>query len=218
MSKYRGLILDMDGLMIDSERLYFEAEREIARLFGKEVRDETLWKMMGRNPAESIRVFVEDLDLSPGVEEILRLRNRIMRGKLKSDLVPMPGLMDLIQIFSRQLKLAVCTGAQKEFLDIVVDGLKIRESFQVLQASDDIKKGKPDPEIYLKTCQKLKLNPEESIVLEDSSNGAFSAKRAGCTVIAVPSEYTKKQDFQCADFIVSDLFGAIETIHILIPS
>jgi len=215
MSKYGGLILDMDGLMIDSERLYFEAEREIAHLFGKNVKDETLWKMMGRNPAESIRVFIEDLGLSSEVEEILRMRNRIMRKKLKSDLVLMPGLMELIQLFSRQLKLAVCTGAQKEFMDIVIDSLKIRDRFYVLQASDNIEKGKPHPEIYLKTCEKLKLNPEECIVLEDSSNGTLSAQRAGCTVIAVPSEYTKEQDFRCADFIVSDLFGAIVTIQII---
>lgn len=203
-----ALIFDMDGLMIDSERLYFEAEKEIARKFRKEVKDETLWRMMGRKPLESLRVLAEELGISESPEELLRIRNAIMRQKLKSDLKPMPGLAYIIDCFSGKLKLAVATGAQKEFLDIAVDTLGIREKFALLQPSDDIAKGKPDPEIYLTVCKKLGVLPERSIVLEDSENGIMAAKRAGCYAVAVPSEYSQKQDFSRADFISPSLFHA----------
>jgi len=211
----KAIIFDMDGLMIDSERLYFEAEREIGQKFDKTVKEETLWEMMGRRPIESVRVLVRDLGISASPEEILETRNVLMRRKLAADLVPMPGLHHLIDLFYGQMKLAVCTGAEKEFLDIALDKLGIRDKFAVLQSSDDIVNGKPDPEIYLETCRKLGLAPQDCIVLEDSSNGARAGKRAGCYVIAVPTAYTCGQDFGFVDFIAPDLFGATSHIHTL---
>ncbi|MFQ6070132.1 MAG: HAD family hydrolase [Candidatus Aminicenantales bacterium] len=214
----RALILDMDGLMVDSERLYFQTEREMARKFHKNVEDKTLWEMMGRSPLESMEIFVWELGLPISAEEALEIRNRIMRKKLLTELKPMPGLHHIIDTFSGKLKMAVCTGAQKEFLEIVVRKLGIRNRFDVLQSSEEVTKGKPHPEIYLKTCSRLKLSPKDCVVVEDSSNGALAGKRAGCYVIAVPSEYTKEQDFHFVDFIAEDLFQAAEHIKVLLKN
>ncbi len=207
----------MDGLMIDSERLYFEAEENMANKFGVELREETLWKMMGTKPIEGLAIFVKDLGLPITAREALEMRNKVMRKKLQTELEAMPGLFHILDTFFTRLKLAVCTGAQEEFLDIVVDLLNIREKFDVLQSSDGIEKGKPDPEIYLKTCEKLNFSPQECFVLEDSANGVTAGKKAGCRVIAIPSEYTQSQDFTSADFIASDLFHAEQHIHKLLP-
>ena len=81
VSAYKALIFDMDGLMIDSERLYWEVERALARSYRKEVRDETLWKMMGRRPIEGLRIFVEDIGLPISAEEALAFRDVRMREK-----------------------------------------------------------------------------------------------------------------------------------------
>ncbi|MGB8951635.1 MAG: HAD family phosphatase [Candidatus Aminicenantales bacterium] len=213
----KALILDMDGLMIDSERLYFDAEKEMARKYGKKVEDATLWRMMGHKPIESMAIFVQELKLPVDAEKLLAERSEIMRQKFRDDLHPMPGLFPLIDTFYNKMKLSVATGAQREFLDIVVDRLGIREKFNVLQASDEIRNGKPDPEIYLVTCEKLKRIPRDCIVLEDSENGVLAGYRAGCYVIAVPSEYTKKQDFRSADFMALDLFDAARHIHTFRP-
>ncbi len=204
----KALIFDMDGLMIDSERLYWQVEMELARSYGKEVKEETLWKMMGRRPIEGMRIFVEDLGLPISPEDALALRDTRMRGKYRDESDAMPGLFHILDTFYGKLDLAVCTGAQREFMEIVVDRLETREQFDVLQASDEIKKGKPDPEIYLITCAKLGVEPRDCIVLEDSSNGALAAKRADCYTIAVPSEYSRGQDFGFVDFVASDLFAA----------
>lgn len=206
----------MDGLMIDSERLYFKAERDIAAEYNTTVKEETLWKMMGTKPMEGLAIFVKDLNLPISAAEALEQRNSVMRELLKTDLDAMPGLFHILDTFYGTLKLSVCTGAQEEFLDIVVNQLNIRDRFDVLQSSDGINKGKPEPEIYLKTCEKLGLLPQDCIVLEDSSNGVIAGKRAGSRVIAVPSEYTKLQNFQSADFIVSDLFEAEKQISSLL--
>ena len=202
---FEALIFDMDGLMIDSERLYWQVERALARSFQKEVRDETLWKMMGRRPIEGLRIFVEDVGLPISAEEALAFRDARMREKYRDESEAMPGLFHILDTFYGKLKLAVCTGAQREFMEIVMDRLEIRAKFALLQASDEIKKGKPDPEIYLRTCAKLGLEPGQCIVLEDSSNGALAGKKAGCYTIGVPSDYSRGQDFSFVDFIASGL-------------
>lgn len=204
----KAIIFDMDGLMIDSERLYIQSEREIAARYNTHVKEETLGKMMGRKPIESIRIFVRDLNIPADEQEILAIRDKMMIQKLKTDLRAMNGLPEIITRFRNMLKLAVCTGAPKEFLDIVLNKLELEEAFDVYQSSDDISKGKPDPEIYLKTCRRLKLKPEDCVVLEDSENGVKAGKSAGCYVMAVPSEYTRKQDFSDADFIAGNLNAA----------
>lgn len=214
----KAIIFDMDGLMIDTEGLYFEAERDIAKAFKKTIKDETLWKMMGKNPIEGMEIFVKDLELPIMPQEAVHLRNELMRQKMKNDLKALPGLSHIIDSFFGRLKLAVSTGAQKEFLDIALDRLGIRNKFLVLQTSDEIIHGKPEPEIFFKTCAKLGLAPHECIVLEDSENGVKAGHRTGCYVIAVPSQYTCKQDFYFADFIASDLYHAAEHIKTLLTA
>lgn len=209
----KALLFDMDGLMIDSERLYFQTEREIAHKFNKNVGDKTLWKMMGRTPLESLDIFVRETGIPLSAEEALEMRNQIMRQRLKKDLKPMPGLFSILNTFYGKLKMTVCTSAQKEFLEMVVNQLGIGEKFNVLQASDNLRKGKPNPEIYLKCCRRLKLPPQECLVLEDSSNGALAGKRAGCYVIAIPTQYTSGQDFHFVDFKAKDLFQAEKHIR-----
>lgn len=208
----KAVIFDLDGLMVDSERLYFEVEQEMARRYGKEVRQETLWRMMGRKPIEGLTIFVRELGLPLDPAEAVKIRNDLVRERMSQDLQPMPGLISIIHALHGKFKLAIATGAPREFLDIVVDKLQIREKFDVLQASDDIQSGKPDPEIFLKTCQELGIPSGEAIVLEDSENGVIAGKRAGCFVIAIPSEYTRGQDFSPADYVVADLLEAEKLI------
>ena len=212
----KGLIFDIDGLMIDSERLYFQVEKEMACSFGREVKDETLKKMMGRNPEESIQIYVDDLEIPLPAKEVLDQRNARMKIKLKTELQSMPGLYQVLTTFKSRFKMAVATGAQQEFLDIVMDQLAIRDFFSILQSSDGISSGKPDPEIYLTVCGKMDLSAAQCVVLEDSQNGALAGKRAGCYVIAVPSEYTQDHNFSCADFVAGNLFRASEHIQQLI--
>lgn len=204
----KAVIFDMDGLMVDTERLYFQSEREIAEKFGKKVKDETLWRMMGRKPVESLALFAKELELSVSVEELFVMRSEIMRRRLKKDLQPLPGLFTVIDALYGKVKLAVATGAQREFMDIIIDSLKLRKKFDVLQASDEIHLGKPEPEIYIVTSRKLEVEPKKCVVLEDSSNGVIAGKRAGCYVIAVPSKYTENQDFSQADIKAKNLFEA----------
>lgn len=199
----------MDGLMIDSEKLYFATGRAMAAAYGKVVKDETFWKMMGRSPIDSITIFVEEVGLPTSPEETLRERERIMAHKLSTELEPMPGLLEALQFFQGRYRMAIATGSPMKFVDIVVKELQLAPYFDVLQSSDGITNGKPHPEIYEKAAVRLGLPPSACVVLEDSSNGALAGKRAGCYVIAVPNEHTQEQDFSFVDYQARDLHEVV---------
>jgi HAD superfamily hydrolase (TIGR01509 family) len=204
----RAIVFDMDGLMIDSERIYWDAGRHIARQYGKEVSDQTLGRMMGRKPLESLTVFAHELGIPQPPEVLLAAREARVVTALKAGVEPMPGLMDVLPVLGLKYKLAIATSARRSMVDIIMRSLGVEHYFTVVQTSDDVPNGKPDPEIYLKAMGKLGVEPAESVVLEDSSNGALSGKRAGAYVIAVPSQYTRQQDFSFADYIAADLHDA----------
>lgn len=212
----RAIIFDMDGLMIDTETIYFQTDRELAKSFGKTVRDETLWSMMGRKPSESYTIFREALGIDKTVEELLKIRYDTFENKLLAEIRMMPGLLNILDEFKGKMKMAIATGSPEKFLDITLNKLDLRQYFDATQPSDEIVNGKPDPEIYLKVIKKLNLMPEECIVIEDSSNGARAGKNAGCYTIAVPSEYTYKQDFSFVDYIAEDLNDAKDHIKSLL--
>ena len=212
----QAIIFDMDGLMIDTETIYFQTNRELAKSFGKTVSDETLWNMMGRKPAESYTIYRDALGINKTVEELLKIVYEALEKKLLTEIRPMSGLLNILDEFKGKMKMAIATGSPNKFLDITLNKLDLRQYFDATQSSDEIVNGKPDPEIYLKVIEKLKLKPEDCIVIEDSSNGARAGKNAGCYTIAVPSEYTYKQDFSFVDYIAEDLNNAKDHIKSLL--
>ena len=204
----KAILFDMDGLMVDTERLYIETESELARSYGKELQEETIFKMMGKKPTEAMEVFIRDLELEVPANDLLQIRDGMFEERLRKDLVPMAGLFEMLGEYKNTLKMGIATGSARKFAEMILTQLKIDEFFSVICTSNEVANGKPDPEIYLKVMEKLGVLPEECIVLEDSRNGALAGKKAGCYTIAVPSEYTCGLDFSFVDYEATDLHDA----------
>lgn len=210
--KLSALLFDMDGLMVDTEKLYFEVEREIAARYGKTLTNEMLFAAMGQSPMDSCRILVSAAGIPLSGEAFLEIRKPLMLEKMKTELQPMSGLFEILREFRGKVKMAVVTGAPREYLNITLEKLKLHDFFDVFVCSDEVSHGKPSPEIYKLALQKLSFQASEAVVLEDSSNGCFSGKSAGCFVIAVPDEFTKNQDFSAADFTAKNLIEAKDFI------
>jgi HAD superfamily hydrolase (TIGR01509 family) len=211
--KYRALLFDMDGLMVDTERLYLQANDRIAARYGTTVTMGTIAKMMGRATLESLRIFADDLRIAAEPRELQAQRDVIMLELVQSDLVTMPGLDEIIAYARQHFRLGLATGSSTPFMTEVLRRLGLLSTFDVLQSSDDLAHGKPNPEIYLRTAKRLSVEPEQSIVLEDSSNGVRAGWAAGCYVIAVPNEHTQAQDLSAAHVRLPDLHAAMAHIH-----
>ena len=209
----RAVIFDMDGLMIDSERVYWAAGREVARRRGKTVLDATLGRMMGRSPVDSMTVFATETGIDEDPAKLLAERDAKVYEILRAGATPMPGLFAALDRLRGTYRLAIATSAKRYMVDTIDASVRFLRYFEAVQTSEGVVHGKPHPEIYLKAMARIDVPPSECVVLEDSSNGARAGKASGAYTIAVPSEHTRDQDFSFVDYVAKDLADATDRIE-----
>lgn len=213
----RALLLDMDGLMVDTEPFYWEVAHRLAREHGKRIGDSSLRKMMGRSRIEAMQILIDEAGIGGTTpEELLARREALLIDRYRAGVEPMAGLLDLLRRFHGLLKLAVVTSAPQAFADVLLPGIGVSGYFDVVQTGEAIARSKPDPLIYQLAIEQLNVRPEECVVLEDSSAGVASGHAAGAFVIAVPSSLTVNEAFPQADARVVNLREAQEVIEALI--
>ncbi len=209
----KAILFDMDGLMVETEQFYLEAQNFLIEKYGGIKKEGVFAEMMGQKPIDSITLFAEECGIQKSPADLLAERTVIIEKNLREQLKAYEGLFTLLNHFEGRLLYAVGTGNTDYFMNLIVDLLGIRSRFGWLQSSDAVKKGKPDPEIYLRAAAGLGVRPDECVVLEDSANGCHAGLAAGAEVIAVPSDFTKDQNFPEVHSVVNSLTEAIPVIE-----
>ena len=103
------------------------------------------------------------------------------------------------------IPIALASSSSKGLIKKILDRFSLGSFFSVIQSGDDVNNGKPSPDIFYLTAEKLGVRPENCIVIEDSLNGVKAGHAAGMIVVAVPNEYTKMLDFSLADYRIENL-------------
>ncbi|MGH7199807.1 MAG: HAD family hydrolase [Planctomycetaceae bacterium] len=202
----RAVAFDLDGLMFNTEDIFELMGVELLRRRGKALTDELRVAMMGRRAHEAFAVMIEMLELSETVDALRDESSLIFHSHFEAHLAPMPGLFELLaQIELRHIPKAVATSSHREYLDDLLGRFNLRERFHVTLAAEDVTHGKPHPEIYLKTAERLGVDPRAMLVLEDSQAGTQAAAAAGAVAVAVPSRHSSGHDFAPAKFLAERL-------------
>jgi beta-phosphoglucomutase family hydrolase len=185
----QAVIFDMDGVIVDSHPVHKKAWRRFLDSVGKEVNEDDLAFILdGRKKEDILRHFLGEL--SP--EEVERLgheKEMIFREEARAELRPVQGVEVLLGDLSRaQIKLGIASSGSDSRVQFVLRKLRLLDYFSAIVAGDDVAAGKPDPAIFRLTSQKLKVQPEEVLVFEDSVSGVRAAKAAGmrCVGLAEP--------------------------------
>lgn len=201
-----GVALDMDGLMFDTEPLYHAAANDLLGLRGHRYEDAVRRQMMGQPGPKAIQVMLDYYGLTESWEDVLEESDRIFAGYLKNELPALPGLYDLLDLLD-QLKLpyGVATSSRRLFAGEILERGGVTPRLHFLMTGDDVKHGKPDPEMYLAAAAKLSIPPEQMLVLEDSGNGVMAAVIAGAQVVAVPGEHSRDHDFSGTVLVADSL-------------
>jgi len=205
--KYKAVIFDMDGLLIDNYQAWRECSSRVFLNHGIALTDEEDSRLHGRSLAENMIWLKTTYDLKASLEELSK-----EYLEASSSIYPelsrlMPGADDLIKSLHAQgQKKAIASGSSLERIQKIVDRFKWRAYFDELVSTDQVNfVGKPDPAIYHYTAKVLSLAPDECVVLEDSLNGVKAAKSAGMTCVAVPGAQWNSTDFSVADVVVNSL-------------
>jgi len=206
MTPPRAVIFDLDGLMFNTEHVYFQVGTELLRRRGREYTRELNDAIMGLPPQACFETMIRWHRLEERWEAMEAESDGVFVAMLDKYLAPMPGLLELLDALEAAgIPKAICTSSGRRPLDAVLARFQMEPRFQFMLTAEDITHGKPHPEIYLKAVDRLGLAPQEVLVLEDSQTGCRAAADAGAVVVAVPNEYSRNQDFGVASLVVESL-------------
>jgi HAD superfamily hydrolase (TIGR01509 family) len=182
----RALIFDMDGLLVDSEGLAAEAMDRLLTEYRLERNPEVHGKLLGRRLVEALAIVREGYAMDVEVEILIArysdLRTEALRGSVKA----MPGAAEIIaRARLAGLPVALATSGMRIHADISLEETGLAGSFDSETTGDEVTRGKPAPDLFLMSAERLGIEPADAVVLEDSPLGVEAAKAAGMRVIAV---------------------------------
>lgn len=199
----KAIILDLDGLIIDSEPLWKKAEMAAFKKVGINLNTEMCSQTTGLDTNDVVKHWY---DYQPwdtlSFEEVKNLIEKNFIDLVHKEGKAMPGLHSVINLAkNKNLPLAVASSSVTEIIYAVLNQLKIFDAFDVIHSSEHEKLGKPNPAVYLKTAEELNIHSTECLAFEDSFFGLLAAKSARCKAVVVP----EKEEFDNPKFSFADL-------------
>lgn len=206
-----AIIFDMDGVITDSEPLQMEAERLVCDKFGISVPLEEWKNFKGKTNKDIFSYIIKEYSDKPlPVQQLVDEKRKKYIEISSEKLTLVDGFLDFIEKIRKMVPLIALTTSSNAIVQkFVFDKYNLNKYFDVITTGDEVKNGKPHPESYLLTVNKLGVRPQDAIVIEDSDNGIISAKAAGCTVVAITTSFPQEVlASKGADYVV-DSFSEI---------
>ena len=199
------VIFDMDGVLIDSQPLHYEIDMAVLEACGLQATIDMVTPYTGVSNPDRWPQYKEKLGLGESVERLIELQEMFMREIFNaSGLVAIEGIPELLQTLKYMgIPRGVASSSSHELIEMVLERVGIREYFGLIISGEDVKNGKPAPDIYLKAAKAFDLPPENCIAIEDSPAGMLSAKNAGMVCIAYRNPNTFGQIFTHADYTIN---------------
>lgn len=198
----KAVLFDCDGVVADSERLHFALFRQLLKEKGLDLTwEDYAGKYLALDDRGVFEAVSRDLGQRWSLEEQRKLgeqKSHLYQEAALRHLIILPGVVEFVMAVSQKYPLAMASGALREEVRLMLKTAGIEPYFEALIAAEDVTRGKPSPEPYLKALEALRVNhpgiePAECLVVEDSKGGLQSARAAGMKCVAVEGSYTAEE-------------------------
>lgn len=195
LTHYAAFIFDMDGTLVDNMRVHNQVWINFLAEKGAQVDPKTFNDLTaGKTNPEIFRMFLGAQFPDALIPEYSQEKETRYRQMYHQQIHPVAGLEAFLSAAQEAgVRLGLATSAGPENIDFVMDSLGIAPYFQAVVNGEEIKRGKPDPEIFLEAAKRLNVAPETCLVFEDSYGGIEAGRRAGMAVIAITTGLSKEQ-------------------------
>jgi HAD superfamily hydrolase (TIGR01509 family) len=212
-SGIRAVILDMDGLLVDSEPIHWVTLNRVLAEYGHRVDEEENSGYVGQPEVETWRMVMGKRGISADLQELSRKRARVFSEILRTEGIPvMPGAMDLVKACKEKgYPLAIATSTPRGTVVEVLAASGFDREVEIVASAYDpeVKHGKPAPDVFLRAATLLGVEPANCLVFEDSGLGIQAAKAAGMRCVAVPGSHVKESDKGAADLVLKSLVDMV---------
>ena len=219
MSRWpRAVLFDFDGVIVNSEPLHYRAFRDVLKAEKVELTEEEYFgELIGFDDRGAFRHLFAKRDRPLEPKTLLRLMTR--KSGAMMDLIrrekyqPLPGVEEFVRGLWWNYPLAICSGALREEIEVMLEGISLRDCFGVITSAEDVTKGKPDPQGYLMTATKVgekikvpDLSPADCLVVEDAPSVIEAVKAAGFPALGVAtSHFADRLERAGADWVARSL-------------
>ena len=199
----KAILWDNDGILVETEHLYFEAGYKVLKDHGVEMDLNTYKRISLVEGGSVFQLIKDDIDL-----DVLRAERDEIFRKMLIGMTPMPGVVKVLEYYHGKLPMAVITSSKRVHFETAHETTGLLPYFDFVLCAEDYENSKPFPEPYLKGAAKYGFDPSECAVVEDTERGVTAALAAGMQVYACPNELSKTCDFTG----VKKVLGSIEEL------
>jgi HAD superfamily hydrolase (TIGR01509 family) len=184
--RLKAVLFDMDGVIVDSEPLWSDAEKQLLARRNLLYSPSLKTAMMGRDARGAVGYLMEHYRLAESLGELIEERNQLIAELFKEHLQAIPGALDVVRsVIAAGIMTGLVSSSPQPLVELVLEKLGISGLFDLTLSGDQVVRGKPAPDIYITAAEKLAVKPECCLVIEDAPHGVAAAKDAGMCCLAI---------------------------------
>ena len=219
MKQISAIIFDMDGVLADSQKLHVLAEMEACAHFGITTTEDWMIEEAGKPDSQTFMELLIENGKDPNLtDQMMEYKYGKVMPKIMEEkgMPPIEGAKEVVEYATKNFKCAVASSATRDFINFLLGKMGFEKMLNVIVSNDDVPpgRGKPHPDIFLLAAEKLGVDPENCLVIEDASHGVHAAKAAGMMCIGFKNPGSGEQDLEAADWVV----GRMEEINQILLS
>lgn len=201
----RAAIFDMDGVLIDSEHLHWQAEQETMAEFGVAISESELKKFAGTRAEVMFEIFIRQYQLPTTFAALYPRHEQRLIQLFQSQVQPTAGIEPVLQtLLSHSIALAVASSSSLRLIQIALQQTGLVGYFKAIVSGAEVPGSKPAPDIFLEAARRLAIRPNNCVVFEDSVVGVQSAKAAGMYCVGYESPNSLSVRLEAADIVIQD--------------
>jgi HAD superfamily hydrolase (TIGR01509 family) len=206
----KAIFWDNDGVLVDTEKYYYLATKELFSRYGAELTREDYLKYYLQNNTGAWHLLGNAADDEGLLNRLRNERGQIYLSYLQTGNHSVPGAEYVLSRLYKKYKMGVVTSSRREHFNAIHKKTGFLKYFDFTLVREDYNLSKPDPESYLKALEVANVKPEEAIVVEDSERGMTAAHKAGVECWIIPTEFSNAESFKGAEKILSNITEVLE--------